>query len=332
MTDLYDDTAHATIRRLLAERPGAAAYLKTAEFEDTRDEIPQGAFAWSERRRLPVHTREHAVASFLYAEDAEVPAHVRAKVAEALVAYGVSPAELAPETEKAAAEDECLFPDGSYPVRNADEVRYAEARLLPQAGRLPLEDRVVTFHKLACAADRHGVDLHPMSQAWGMSAFANVEKVQDALTGRYYLAKTAEHRRAYADIGESLREEPHMLRGYQARVKLASTLLKLDAAAGITGSYNRQIPDPLCSVFNTTVKVGAQLVGLGNDAYELSTLAGLPPSFYADTLGPEVLSEIAPGGRLDPEQLAAVLPTLPADMLRQFQQGLASAGVKPTGI
>lgn len=332
MFDLYSDTAHATIRRLVQERPGAAGLLKEAQFEDSRDEIPPAAFAWPERRLFPVHTPGHAIVSHLYAEDQGAPPPVRAKIAEALAAYAVPLAELAPVQAKVAAPEECLFDDGSYPVRTAEEVAYAQARLLPQAERLPLEDRVAAFHKLACVAERFGVELDPLAQAWGMSAFSNVARVQEGLTGRYHLAKTAEHKRVYVALSEALAEDPRQLRDYAARVKLASVILKTDAAAGITGAYGKKILDPLRTVFNTPVKTGAQLVSLGDDAYDVTSLAALPQTFYADALGPEVLSEIAPGGQLDPDQLGAVLPTLPADMLRQFKQALASAGVAPTGI
>ena len=109
-------------------------------------------------------------------------------------------------------------------------------------------------------------------------------------------------------------------------------ILKADEAAGLARHYDRKIPDPICTVFNTAVKLSAQMVNLGNDAYDLGSLAALPASFYSDALGPEVLSEIAPGGSVGPDRLAAVLPTLPADMLRGLQQGLASAGVAPTGL
>lgn len=332
MIDLYSDTAHAQIRRLVNERPGAVGFLKEAQFEDARDEIPGHAFAWPERQLFPVHTPGHAVVSHLYAEDQGAPELVRAKIAQALLAYGVPVDELAPQGTKTAAPEECLFPDGTYPVRTAEEVAYAQGRLLDQAERLPLEARVEAFHKLASVADRHGVDLHPLAQGWGMAAFSNVAKVQEGLTGRYHLAKTAEHKSAYVELSAALAEDPRQLRDYDARVKLASVLLKTDVAAGITGAYGKKIPDPLLTVFNTPVKTGAQLVSLGNDAYDLASLASLPTSFYSDALGPEVLSEIAPGGQMNPEQLAAILPTLPADMLRILQQALASAGVAPTGI
>lgn len=331
MHDLYNDTAHAYIRFLANKYPGVQPLLKVAEFEDSREEIPKTAFAWPGRGLFPVHTPAHAVVSALYAHEQGAPAFVQEKIAEALAAYGVPDEVFAREVEKVASS-ETLFEDGTYPVGSPDEVLHAQARLLSQADRLPLDQRVEVFHKLAMAATSVGVDLHPISQAWGLAAYSNPQKVMEGLEARAQLAKTAEIKQTYRELADSLQEKPLQLRDYDTRVKLASTLMDLDKVAEITSHYDRRIPDPLCTVFNTHVKLGAQVVNLGTDAYDLSSLVALPTSFYADTLGPEILSEIAPGGQINPEAVEAILPTLPADMLKHFQQGLASAGVAPLGI
>ena len=165
-----------------------------------------------------------------------------------------------------------------------------------------------------------------------MSALANPGVVLDGLAARAHLAKTAEVRDAYERAATALRQEPTALRSFDARVKLASLLLKLDKTAGVDAHYGRKIPDPLHTVFNTPMKVSAQMIDIGGGAYDLQDLVAFPPDFYADSLGPEVVREIAPGGQMDAAKLAAVLPTLPMELKRVLGETLRSAGVRRAAV
>lgn len=333
--DLYNDTAHADLKRLVALHPGAHEMLKTAEFEDDPGLIPETAFAWGSRRLYPVHTAEHAVVSALYArEDPTVPPHVRAKIAEALEAYAVPEEVLRKhEVKVASAPGDFLFPEEeTYPVRDAGEVKTAEARMMEEAWKLPLERRVEVFHKLATAADRHGVTLGPVAQGWGLASFSAPEKVLEGVTARAFLVKDAEAKVPYEVICASIRSDPGALRDHASRVKLASTLLNLDKRSGIEALWNKRVPDPVLTVFNRPAKVGAQMVVLGPESYDIQSLAGLPSTFWSDALGPEVVGEIAPGGQVNPDRLMDILPTLPAPMMQSLTQSLHAAGVRPTGV
>jgi hypothetical protein len=115
-------------------------------------------------------------------------------------------------------------------------------------------------------------------------------------------------------------------------VKLAQVLLGADRHSGLDKTWDDKIPDPFHTVFNTAVKTGAQLVDLGSGVFDLQALSALPSTFYADALGPEIVGQIAPGGQMDPDQLSAILPTLPADMKASLIHSLASAGLKPMAV
>ena len=333
--DLYNDPGHARLTHLVRNRPQLAAFLKTAEFEDSPDGLPSSAFAWGAERRYPVHTAEHAVVSKLYAEDdPRVPAVVKVAIDEALLAYGVpsSVYASAPAQEKTAAqlEEDYLFPDArAYPVRSAQEVRFAEARLLGQLDEIPLNERPRIFNKLAHAAAHHGVDLRPASQAYGLAAQCDEGLLAERIADRMYMTKNASVRERYRELGEAVTREPHSVKKFAVRTKLATLLEALDREAGIV--YDKRTPDPLQTVFNAPTKLGAQGINLGGASYDLGQLCGVPSSFYQDALGPEVASEIAPGGKVQPELIASILPTLPADMLQIFRQALLSAGVRPLG-
>lgn len=333
MIDFYNDAAHAYLRNLLEKYPGTHGLLKNAEFEDTRDEISHSAFADLSAQRFPTHTPEHAVLSFLYANDQQAPSGVMHKIAEALYAYGIDSSIFVPqETTKTASASRSLFDDGSYPVNTPEQVKMAEARLFEEVHKIGLTARAQVFNKLAHVAEDIGVELSPRAQAWGMSAYCNPEELARAVEARGALCKTAELKDAYYGLAQSIHEDPHAVREYAVRVKVAETLEAMDRQSGLDAYYERAIPDPLCSVFNRPAKLGEQLMHLGPNTYEANRILGLPLSFFRDTLGPEIVSEIAPGGVLDPESLMAILPTLPADILVPLEQGLHSAGVQPTGL
>ena len=68
LNDLYNDPGHSLLAHLFSQHPGAGEFVKGAQYEDRRDQIPVTAFAWPERQLFPVHSPAHAVVSFLYAK------------------------------------------------------------------------------------------------------------------------------------------------------------------------------------------------------------------------------------------------------------------------
>jgi hypothetical protein len=344
--DLYSDPGHATLRVLLERHPGAVPLLKGAEAEDNREQIPMSAFAWPERKLYPVHSVGQAITSYLYAKHAAshtktaslgrevplVPREVLASIEESLDAYGVDLKALEPVAVKVAAltDAECLFPEaGTYPVRNAHEVKVAEQALLGQVGKLRPETRVRVFSKLASAADQHGVELQAESNRWAGRTYTDRTALAATLEGRAMLCKTAEQeepREQFLKLAATVRREP--LREPLLRAKLAGAISKLDQRAGITRSYDRDIPDPMATVFNTSTKQAAGDIDLNGRMVSRQMLAALPTTFYADALGRDIVPEITSGGQVDLDKLGQVLATLPADMKTSFGRNLQAAGIR----
>jgi len=340
MIDLYSDPGHALFRQLVERAPGALAHLKTASFEPSGDGIPLTAFAWATERRYPVHTPEHAVVSYLYAKHADavktaavgrgLPAGVLGDIKQALEMYGIAEADLAFMETKVAAisEEDCLFPDKKlYPVRDAGEVKLAEQALQSEYKKLTPLSRHRAFTKLSAAAMRHQVELHPASHRWAGETATNTADLADQLAARSVLAKTAEHAEAYRVLSDAVLADKAWLKNDDNRKKLAAHIDELDGQAKLRTEYDRRILDPVATVYNTNIKLAADDMDLGCGRVGRQHLMRLPPSFYGDALGDDVLPEIAPGGRLDPESLHAVLSTLPATNKLSFVQSLRSAGV-----
>lgn len=346
LNDLYNDPGHALLSHLFDRHPGATELVKGAEFEDRRDQIPHSAFAWPERELFPVHSPAHAVVSYLYAKHGAaqtkvaaagrvvplVPAPVVAAIEEALDAYGIDRAKLAAVEEKVAdlREEDCLFSETkAYPVRNAGEIKTAEARLLEQIRKLRPETRAEAFSKLAAAADAHGVELRPESYRWAGRASTDPHALASTLEVRAMLSTDPEVREGFGKLAAAVLEDRRGLRDHATRVKIASAINELDARAGLAKHYDRKIPDPVASVFNAE-KVAEDAIDLGGAFVRPAHLERLPTSFYSDALGSDVLREIAPGGRLDVQKVAEVVNTLPADLKADFARQLRAAGVPVT--
>jgi hypothetical protein len=203
----------------------------------------------------------------------------------------------------------------------------AEERLIEQYRKLRPETRANAFSKLAEAAERHGVKLRTESLRWSGEAATDREKLAALLQSRAALVKSPEYKEAFQKIAAVVLQDRAGLRDQVTRVKLAEAVGELDELAGLTKFYDRKIPDPVATVFNATEKMAAASLDLGGHLVDPAKLASLPLSFFSDALGPDVVGEIAPGGRVDAQKIAEVLVTLPADMKADLARHLKAAGV-----
>ncbi len=333
MIDFYNDPGHSTLRHLLQRAPVASEMLKTAELEDFNTDLPSSAFAWESRRLYPVHSPEHAAVSYLYAKhaSAQVPREVLGFIKEALDVYGIDEESLNVHQVKEAAysRNECLFPDQqSYPVRTAGEVKTAERRLHEQMSHLHPETRAEVFGRLAKAASVHGVKLRIESMKLAGLTYTDRARLADDLRARAVATKLGGVKAKYAALAESVLKDRAGLRDPETRMKLAEAIGTLDEEAGLVGLYDRSLSDPIATVYNSTKIASADDIDLGGGRMVApSALAALPPSFFSDLFGADIVREIAPSGQVQPEMVKQVVDTFPADMKQQLAQALSNAGV-----
>lgn len=330
--DQYHDPGFGRLRHLLEEHPRAADMLKVAEIEDDGDGLPASAYAWPAKRLFPIHSADQAAVSYLYAKTASeaLPREVLAEIETALDAFDVPRDVFEPVETKVAAleEDECLFPeDRAYPVRSAAEVKLAEERLLAQVGKLLPETRATVFSRLAKFASRHGAPLHPLSAKFAGLTQTDPLTLRTALLGRSGATKQAGLAASYVALADAVAADPRALRDRTTQVKLAEAIGTLDEQdPAIGAAYDRGLPDPLLSVFNTEKRADEAGVDCGSLHVPLAKLCALGPGFYADALGPDVVREITTRGAMDAQKLAQLIPTLPAEMKRSLCQALTSTG------
>jgi hypothetical protein len=318
VVDQYSDPALGTLFRQLRVMPTLEEFVKEASIESAEaDGLPDSAFAWPDQRKFPLHNDKHAALSYAYAQSASgVPAAVMTRIKEALEVYSV-PEDVFKTVKVAAVEepaDAYLLPDLKLmPVKTAEDVKFAERKLHEQLPKLDLEHRALAFGNLVKKADAHGVQLHPGSLKIAGLVVSSMRQTRQWLEARAAATGNDMYKQAFQTLSDALAKHPEESRDRDGLLKLASVIAEIDKKAGLDKHYDRKLPDPLQTVFNTE-KEAAATVDLGGKMVPLSKLAALPASFWEDLGGTELSNEIAPGGVVDASKLSEVVETLPMDL------------------
>lgn len=316
--DQYHDPAFAVLVHLVADRPKVAALIMNHDVEEAElSDLPDTAFAWPEKRAFPIHSREHAIMSRVYRENMPaVPAHVEAALKEACEMYEV-PEETFAREKKASFDDPeaYLLPDlKRLPVRNAEQVKTAEEKLLDGYTKLSIEHRAMACKRLVDKAALYNVQLHPLMHKLAGYTISSTGELRRWLEARATATQEQPLREAFQKLADGLRSAPAEMRDRSELVKVAETIGELDKRAGLTRYYDKKLPDPMQTVFNTE-KIAGQGVTLSGTFIPMTRLASYPATFYADILGDDFVREASNAqGDVDPYKIATILGTLPRDM------------------
>lgn len=328
--DLYSDLGYPVLQDLLVRHPEAAAFVKEAEFEDYREEIPRSAFAWAAEKSFPVHTPAHAAISRLYLKAAQ---HVPAPVVDAVKAacemfeLDESLFEEVEIKEAAFSDQECLFPEEqAFPIRNEEEVKLAAKYLAPQLERLVPEDRSHVSMKLAAAAELYRVNIPSVFYQYAGATHTKVATLANELAARAGAATDPQIRSRYLLLKQAVEADPKALRQASVRSSLFHALNTLDKQAEVVSHYDRGIRPAALAVYNTEKTAAMDDINLGDIVVSATELAQLGPKFFATVLGDDVVRDIAPTGEVDPSALADLLATLPADYKTNLANAVRSAG------
>ena len=320
--DVFHDPGHARLKYLLTTYPKLAEFIgtdKTASSDDA-DSLPDSAFADSIRRYFPIHSPKLAALSAAYAQTAmkegiHVPAEVVDNIKMACEAYSVPDAcfVMVSLVEKTASADDYLFPEKRlYLIRDAEEIKTAEARLIAERSKLLPENRVAAFGRLFKKATQLSVELSPTSYKYAGLTETDAGKLCQALRARSEAA-TGLVKEAFSTLADTVHRDPRALSHRETRIKLAGAIAELDKAGDVVKHYDRGVQDPIETVFNTE-KVAYAGIDLGTSTVPMTKLMSLDPEFYGDVLGSDFVPDICTGGNLDSAKIAEVLPTLPRDM------------------
>jgi hypothetical protein len=333
--DVFHDPGLGRLQYLYDAFPKLAAFADGMPLTEDGAQLPDTAFADPANRLFPIHTAKMAAVSNAYAraamhEGVQIPAPVVATLKTAAEAYGLDAhgvfvTEL-PATKTASDDpDDYLFPETRrYPIRDADEVKVAELRLVAQRSKLATLNRVQAFVRLYNKAAALGVELSPTTYKYAGLTETDRNTLRDALRARSVVAEDGETKTAFLRLADAVHADRDGLRTREQRVKLADAVRRLDERSGVVRHYDRGILDPMETVFNTT-KVAGHGIELGDDTVSMTKLMSLHPSFFGDVLGDDFIPDITTGGQLDSAKLAEVLPTLPRDMKQTLARALKGA-------
>jgi hypothetical protein len=326
--DQYNgDPVYAHLHVLTRDFPLAREMLKTASFEtakNTLDDLPSSAFAWEDERRFPIHTREDTLASIFYRSKlgSFVPPHVDQKLALAQSIYKLDESVFAPIKKASAEPGEYALPESSrLPLNNVEQIKVAEEVLLRDYDSLTLEKRADAFNRLYTAANKHGVALRPFSKKMAGATASNTAVLRDWLEARADAAAEPQHKVAFEKLAQATTKMPNLLVKRNDLTKLAVTIAELDERAGLKKYYDRRLPDPLLTVFNTE-KIAEATCDVAGIEVPCSVLMQLPPDVWESVDAPEMAQAVQAG---DPEQFAQIFATLPLDVKTQVRAYVSNA-------
>jgi hypothetical protein len=323
--DQSSDPVMAHLSKRVDGRPKLAAALGNVDVNAGEiAALPDDAFAWPEKRAFPVHDAGHALMSCVYREGlAGVPKYVDDALKEACEVYGVDTKLLARE-KVATAQDDCtddyLLPDiKRLRVTNSEQVKVAEERLRTEGKTLTLEHRATASARLVQKAAAMAVPLRAETLKMAGLVATDTRQTADWLEARAEAAPHG-HKDGYVKMAAAVRKMPAELRDRAEQMKLADAVYDLDQLSGIDRYWQRKLPDPMATVFNTEKIAGAG-VNLAGRFIPMARLASYDSGFYGDVLGDDIIREASDGrGGMDVHKLADVLQTLPADMQRVLSQ------------
>lgn len=203
------------------------------------------------------------------------------------------------------------------PLDSGPQIKLAEHVLCRDYTKLPLEKRADAFSKLVQQARRHDVELNDLTLKMAGMTISSTAVLRDWLEARA-AASEGKVSEAFDKMAEGLLTAPPYIQDRKDLVKVAATIDELDRKAGLDQYYDRKLPDPLQTVFNTN-KLAALMVDLGGQQVDVAELMQLPPDTW-DQLGVPELSEVVQSG--DEATFKQIFDTLPLDIKMTLQAQL----------
>lgn len=321
MIDQQNDPAYALLVKIASTRPSFAKFAGAAELGPAEyADLPATAFAWPSERKFPIHTEKHAAISYAYARETKgVPPAVLATVKKALDIYNV-PESIFTETSTKEASDSSdgvtyLLPQEKlFAVKTAADVRQAQNVFLDSVKKLTPVQCATAAGNLIKVAAQTATPVAPQVYKYAGLTVCSKAVLLRELESRVEASRaTPGIKVAYENLATGLRQMPAEIADPESLVKVADAVWHLDKEAKLERHYHRKLSDPMQAVFNTT-KLAAGTVSVAGAAISLDKLASLPTSFWTDLGGPELANEIAPGGVVARDKLAAIVETLPLDL------------------
>jgi hypothetical protein len=325
IVDQYSDHSFKHLARVIRQHPGNDDLIKTANIEPADlEKLADTAFAWRERRMFRIDTPEHAAVSRLYMEKQAVPRDVVDACDKALAIYGVN-VNLAQEKTASVPDSDYLLPHmRRLRVKTAGDVKLASEAIIRNQRTLDTESRAQASVNLIKKAAALNVRVPDSIMKFAGATMCDTRNLRDWLYARSEAAADPQIKTAYEKLAEQAHHMPALSGNREDLIKVAAAIYELDDAADLTRHYDKRLPDPMSTVFNTD-KIADDIVDLAGRQVPMETLLSTDPEIFRDVFGEDLAGEfIDESGAIDPEQLKVILPTVPYDLQKTLATQLGA--------
>jgi len=301
--------------------PEARETIKTAAIDyDEPETLPDSSFAWPEMRKFAIHNKEQAALSIIYANGENVPSHVDDNLSKVAEIYDINlgEQEKTADTTPTTSDDvtDYLLPEQKFGrISSKELVKEASEFFSKNYRQMDLETRTKAASYLVKKAKEFEARISPTFLKHAGLTKSSPKIMGEWLEVRANLSPEGAVRDGFDKLASFVTEPENMKFGSRKdMIKLADTIFELDKKAELTGKYDRTLPDPLLTVFNTSKVAALDTIRLGGKNVSRDDLLAIDPETYGDVLGADIIPEISEGGTLKTAELFSVLETLPADL------------------
>jgi NTP pyrophosphatase (non-canonical NTP hydrolase) len=136
----------------------------------------------------------------------------------------------------------------------------------------------------------------------------------DWIAARSAATKEPMFQEAYEKLASALNGRGEEIHDRNELIELVQVIADLDKRASIDHLYDKRLPDPLQTVFNSD-KLAEEMVDVAGRSISLAKLAQMPATFWGDIVGDDMVREFSDKtGAVDSNRLRDVLQTLPLDL------------------
>jgi len=354
MTNIPLDQAHDVSGRethRLTTLYSQPDFVKNAAHEKLSGaaDLPRHLYADQRHKLYPCHTAPATWMSALFFADkqaqfdAKEAAAIQSRIHQAAEYFGIrgAVAELEEKIAASVTQDINSLPDSEFaivwvsdvggkerhwPLRNAEEVKFAAAHFKTFRDNFVFEDRHVIATKILEKAAQYSADVSgaagSLELAAGLGACAakvasDMIKDRVRLTSRQHTQLASE----LSKLAEAVDQNPERARTVDMRLKLASAVDNFDRSTQLYRLYDAGgLPRPEEVLFAITEKVARDFMTQNvetttGNVYALDDLEKLAVDDVREWLGDDFADAVSAGGvYMDREKLAAIVPTLDRGM------------------
>jgi hypothetical protein len=313
------------------------------------EDLPRHLYADQRHKLYPCHTAPATWMSALFFADKKAQfdvkeaAAIQSRIHQAAEYFGIrgSVAELEEKIAASTTQDINNLPDSEFaivwvsdvggkerhwPLRNAEEVKFAAAHFKTFRDNFVFDDRHVIATKILEKSAQYSADVSgsegSLELAAGLGACA-AKVASDMIKDRVRLTRRQHSQLAgeLSKLADVIDQNPERARTVEMRLKLASAVDNFDRSTNLYRLYDAGgLPRPEEVLFAITEKVARDFLEhnvettTGN-VYALDDLEKLAVDDVREWLGDDFADAVSAGGvYMDREKLAAIVPTLDRGM------------------